>query len=337
MLIKEKVYWPFKFLQQNKFVYVLDSLEKKKFIFPKKKILYLKAQKLYKKYHLIQFKVKILQGFELDLEKKKYNILLQKIYFNIKQRLNYSIFINFFCIRFREFKWSLQFYIKYLYYFFRHIFIFHLINEKQKLFNFKFLYDVIYILYFRNYTYRYLQYYWSYLTRFIDYKKHFEISNISVFLNKYLPIFDLNKQVTLCFIFRLRNLFLFLKYFDALQLFETTGLDYHHNGRKRKSCQIKCLSNILWHLIVRDRIKDIVIFFFNLKHNSFDFLTYITHIQYLKRFKGYTLNITYLNIRFREQYGFIRGRKLAIRKRFLQRKRKIEKFSFFKEKKKYLP
>ena len=82
-------------------------------------------------------------------------------------------------------------------------------------------------------------------------------------------------------------------------------------------------------------MKDFIIFFFNLRHNSFDFLVYLTHLQHLKRFKIYSFRIIQLNIRFREQYGFKKGRKLAIRKRFLRRKRITEKFFFFKEKKKY--
>ncbi len=174
-----------------------------------------------------------------------------------------------------------------------------------------------------------------YFSRFIDYKKKYELNNITHFLKYYLPLYELNAQVTLGFIFRLRNLFLLLKYFNSTQLFETTGLDYHHNGRRRKSCQIRCLSNVLWYLINKDKVKNIIIFFFNLKHNSFDFLTYLTHIYYLKKFKGKILNIIQLNIRFREQYGFVRGRKLAVRKRFLKRRRILEKFFFFKERKRY--
>lgn len=335
MIIKEKVYWPYKNLKRKNFIFILKKSKKKKFIFPKKKILFLKTYKLFKKYLLKKFKIKILDGLEFDYSKKKYQIFLKKIYIIPKYRINYSNFVNFFCIRFKLFKWNLNFYLKYLYFFFRHFFIFHLFEEQQKFFSLKFLYDLIYMLYFKNYSQKYLHNYWGYLVRFINYKRHNELSNISTFLSTYLPLFDLNTQITLCFIFRLRNLFLLIKYFNSLQLFETTGLDYHHSGRRRKSCQIKCLSNLLWHLVNRDKVKELIIFFFNLKHNSFDFLTYLTHIQYLKRFKGKFLNIIQLNIRFREQYGFVRGRKLAVRKRFLKRKRIAEQFFFFKEKKKY--
>ncbi len=56
----------------------------------------------------------------------------------------------------------------------------------------------------------------------------------------------------------------------------------------------------------------------------------ITHMKYIKRFKSKYLFISGINIRLRQHFGYLRGKKLAIRKRFIVRKRRsiIKKISF---------
>ncbi len=56
----------------------------------------------------------------------------------------------------------------------------------------------------------------------------------------------------------------------------------------------------------------------------------ITHMKYIKRFKSKYLFIGGINIRIRQHFGYLRGRKLAIRKRFIVRKKRsnVRKVSF---------
>jgi hypothetical protein len=72
----------------------------------------------------------------------------------------------------------------------------------------------------------------------------------------------------------------------------------------------------------RERCDQLILYFYNFKHNSLVFLTLINHIRYIKRFKNKSFKITKLFILLKQQFGFMRGKKLAIRKRFVARRSK---------------
>ena len=49
-------------------------------------------------------------------------------------------------------------------------------------------------------------------------------------------------------------------------------------------------------------------------------MTLVNHIKYIRRFKGKGFRILQLIILLKQQFGFMRGQKLAIRKRFVTRR-----------------
>jgi hypothetical protein len=54
----------------------------------------------------------------------------------------------------------------------------------------------------------------------------------------------------------------------------------------------------------------------------------LTHLKYVKRFKNKAVKFIKFIFELKQSFGFTRGKKLAIRKRFVVRKRSLSHFSF---------
>lgn len=221
-----------------------------------------------------------------------------------------------------------SYYVIYLYLYYNYMYIY--VYSNKFLFNltkFRIFYDIIFKrLYLSNFIKTKL-YYLNILYKFISFFLNKNISLKEIF-NVHYPMFSLLVVITIGILIRNRNLFVLLNFYSRLFLFETTGIDNGHIGRKKQSCQLLCFSNILWHVFFREHCSKIIVWFLNFKHNFLIFLTMLTHVKYIKRFKGNYFFICSLWVRLREQFGFMRGRKLAIRKRFVVRSHKLFKKTF---------
>jgi hypothetical protein len=56
----------------------------------------------------------------------------------------------------------------------------------------------------------------------------------------------------------------------------------------------------------------------------------LNHLQYTKRFKNKTVKFLKFIFELRQPYGLLKGKKLAVRKRFVVRKRSVNYLSFDK-------
>lgn len=225
---------------------------------------------------------------------------------------------------------TLSYYVAYLYLHYNYLYI-YLYNNKF-LFNltkFRIFYDIIYRkLYFLNF-FKTKPHHLNIVHKFVYFFLKKTTSYKEIFRAHY-PTYSLLVVITVGILLKTRNLFILLSFYSRLFLFETTGIDNGHLGRKKQSCQLLCFSNILWHILFRERCSKIIVWFLNFKHKFLVFLTMLTHLKYVKRFNGHFFSICSLWIRTREHFGFKRGRKLAIRKRFVVRSHKPLKSSFEK-------
>ena len=69
--------------------------------------------------------------------------------------------------------------------------------------------------------------------------------NFKNFSKEYFPILSLFIYTDLCFMFKIRNLFLTLNFYNKVFLFHTAGIDSGHEGRKKQPIQVRSLSNII--------------------------------------------------------------------------------------------
>ena len=245
-----------------------------------------------------------------ELQYHKYEMTDGLFYLNFVNKINDVFFRR---------NWVLTNYIYMLYVTYNSNYIYNYSYNLQKLLLFKSIYEYVFLFTYTDHPIKYRCFFWPVISRYVN--PVFSGKNtLKGYLRDYLPILNLLVVITVCFLLRNRNLFLLLKFYEKLFLFDTTGIDNGHTGRKKQSCQIKCLSNILWHLMFRERCNFLNLYFFNFKHNSLIFLTLVNHIKYIRRFKGKGFRILQLIILLKQQFGFMRGQKLAIRKRFVTRR-----------------
>jgi len=220
-------------------------------------------------------------------------------------------------------------YLRYLYFTYNFLFVF---NFKKIIFSFKkfrSFYDVFFMrcllgnfLKFRTAQHIFSTKFWM----LNDDKK----VNFKNFSKEYFPILSLFIYTDLCFMFKIRNLFLTLNFYNKVFLFHTAGIDSGHEGRKKQPIQVRSLSNIIWHLLFRERCAKINIKFLNFKYKAIFFLTMLTHLQYTKRFKNKAVKFLKFIFELRQPFGLLKGKKLAVRKRFVVRKRSVNYLSFDK-------
>lgn len=220
-------------------------------------------------------------------------------------------------------------YLKYLYFTYNFLFIF---NFKKIVFSFK-KFRSFYDLFFMH----------CLLCNFLKFRtaQHIFVSkyiignsdnkiNFKNFSREFYPILSLFIFTDLCFMFKIRNLFLTLNFYNKVFLFHTSGIDSGHEGRKKQPIQVRSLSNIIWHLLFREQCTKINIKFLNFKYKALFFLTMLTHLHYTKRFKNRAVKFLKFIFELRQPFGLLKGKKLAVRKRFVVRKRSINYFSFDK-------
>ena len=278
--------------------------------------------KLYSKINIDNFNIKI-SYFNLYLNCLE-DCFAKYLNDNIDQWKKYNLFLKF-PIKRRK---ILNSYLKYIYYFNNFMFIYNFKKVLISFYQFRSFYDYFFMKTFflnppkfRNTTS--LFYSKFHILNYENIKINFKN-----FFKEYYPIFNLYIFVDLCFLFRPRNLFLILNFYNKTFLFHTAGIDSGHEGRKKQPIQVKCLSNILWHLLFREHFSKINIKFLNFKNKAIFFLTMLIHLKYIKRFKNKTVKFSKFVFELKQTFGFLKGKKLAVRKRFVVRKRSINYWTF---------
>ena len=76
-------------------------------------------------------------------------------------------------------------------------------------------------------------------------------------------------------------------------------------------------------MFFRENCRNVNVKFLNFKNKAIYFLTLLTHIKYIKRFKNKPIKFIQFIFELKQQYGFLKGKKLAVRKRFVVRKRRM--------------
>lgn len=220
-------------------------------------------------------------------------------------------------------------YLKYLYFTYNFLFIFNFKKIAFSLKRFRSFYDLFFMrcLLGNFLKFRVAQHIFN--AKFFTLNNDKKI-NFKNFSKEYFPILSLFIFTDLCFMFKIRNLFLTLNFYNKVFLFHTTGIDSGHEGRKKQPIQVRSLSNIIWHLLFREQCTKINIKFLNFKYKALFFLTMLTHLQYVKRFKNRAVKFLKFIFELRQPYGLLKGKKLAVRKRFVVRKRSVNYLSFDK-------
>lgn len=279
-------------------------------------------------------------GAYITINIQNFNIKIEDFdqfnYFLIKDHEKYLVsetdFINIFKLTtnfFLKKKKILFVYLKYIYYTYNYLFIF---NFKQFFLSFKKFrgfYDVFFMrcLLGNFLKYRVAEHIFTFKFLTLENEKKLNFKNFS---KEYFPILSLFVITDLCFMFKLRNLFLNLNFYGKVFLFHTAGIDSGHEGRKKQPIQVRSLSNIIWHLLFREQCTKINIKFLNFKYKATFFLTMLTHLQHVKRFKNKKIRFLKFIFELRQHFGYLKGKKLAIRKRFVVRKRSINYLSLDK-------
>lgn len=219
-------------------------------------------------------------------------------------------------------------YLKYIYYFFNFFFLYNFKKKLISFYQFRSFYDYFFM---RGFMSNYLKFRGAkslFSGKFYQLINNNMKINFKNFMREYYPILSLFIITDLCFLFRPRNLFLILNFYGKVFLFHTAGIDNGHEGRKKQPIQVRCLSNILWHLLFRERCTKINIRYLNFKSKAIFFLTMLTHLKYVKRFKNKAVKFIKFIFELKQSFGYTRGKKLAVRKRFVVRKRSLSHFSF---------
>lgn len=271
-----------------------------------------------------------LQQFNLDLKySKSYaHYLTRSLKFFVVSSPNcwesYKL-SNFFWLKSKK---IITFYLQYVYYFFNFFFLYNFKKKMISFYQFRGFYDYFFMRIFINNFLKFRGAKLAFSGKFYRLINNNTKINFKNFTKEYYPILSLFIITDLCFLFRPRNLFLMLNFYGKVFLFHTAGIDNGHEGRKKQPIQVRCLSNILWHLLFRERCTKINIRFLNFRNKAIFFLTMLTHLKYIKRFKNKTVNFIKFILEFKQSFGFTRGKKLAIRKRFVVRKHSLNHFSF---------
>lgn len=267
----------------------------------------------------------IIKDFKIN-KIKKYNKSLQtssKKFLDLNSNCweNFNLSLEFTSKR----KKTTYFYLKYLYYFYNFLFVYNFKQRLMSFYQYRGFYDYFFM---RGFLHNFLKFKGA---RFLFNTKIYNILESKItfknFIKEYYPILSLFIITDLCFLFRPKNLFLILNFYGKVFLFHTAGIESGHEGRKKQPIQVRCLSNILWHLLFRERCTKINIRYLNFRNKAVFFLTMLTHLKYIKRFKNKTIKFVKFIIELKQSFGFTKGKKLAVRKRFVIRKRSLNYFS----------
>lgn len=185
--------------------------------------------------------------------------------------------------------------------------------------HFRTFYGICFARKFHKYHQKFLGMHYGYVCKIIEHCYNFSKFTINRFYKLYFPIFEVLFIITFCFLLKVHNLFIILRFFRYLFLFDTTGIDFGHMGRRKQSCQTRELLNVMWHLLYRERCSHFAFKFLNFTNNVVNIMTIITHIQYTRKFFNAKFHILRLIINLRQSFTFMKGKKLAIRKRFVIR------------------
>lgn len=265
----------------------------------------------------------VISEFDNNLKENDFNLIFDSILRVDLKREEIRPYLNLF--KYLKTKKSLYYYIGYLYWFYNYLFIYNyrLNWWHPSFYYFRGFYDrFFYELLFLNYLkYKYINN--NYTRIFYNMPKNNLKVNFKNFANECFPSFNLYVITDLCFLLRPRNLFLMLTFYNRLFLLHTTGQELGHEGRKKQSIQVRSISNIIWHLFFRENCRNVNVKFLNFKNKAIYFLTLLTHIKYVKRFKNKPIKFIQFIFELKQQYGFLKGKKLAVRKRFVIRRRRM--------------